>query len=187
MIRPFIRFVAVTVMAALAGACAGGSALPALPALPDLPPNEPLRASGRVTDVYTRIARGSSACWFGADGALKGSYIFHAEVAPPSKGEVAEIAIHEIDRTQPSPWGRRVFRVQLVPVDGATSIAVDNLAMDEEIARRMRADLFQWIDGKPACTTKEAPGLTAVATGSPPRQQPATSSKKPAASPGRAL
>lgn len=162
MIRPITRLMAVALITPAVGSCAGGGALPALPDLPG--PNEPSRLPGRVTDVYVRVARGATACWFGADGALKGNYIFHAEVDPPSKGEVAKIEIHEIDRSQPSPWGKRVFRIQLVPVDGATSIAVDNLSMEEDIARRMRADVFAWTEGKSACSTKEvlSPATTAA-------------------------
>ena len=185
MIWPFSRFVAVLIMAAMAGACAGGSALPALPDLPDLHgSNEPLRASGRVTDVYMRIAHGAAGCWFGAAGPLKRTHIFHADLDPPSKGETAEIAIHEIDRTQPSPWGRRVFRVQLVPVDGATSIAVENVGIEEEVAKRMRADVYQWIEGKAACSTKEAAPAAPLVTAPPPLSPP--SPVQPAASPTRA-
>lgn len=184
MIWPFSRFVAAVLMAASTGACAGG---PALPALPDLPgTNEPLRASGRVTDVYMRVAHGASECWFGAAGVLKATHIFHADLDPPSKGERAVITVQEIDRTQVSPWGRRVFRIQLTPADGATAIAVDNIAMPEEVAKRMRADVFQWIEGKSACSTKEAPDLAPPATTSSTSQKPRRSAAKPAVSTARA-
>ncbi len=97
------RSLASVVIAAMAAACAGGAELPSLPELPGS--NDPTRAQGRVSDVYTLIARGARMCWFGADGALKETHIFHAALDPPSRGEVAEIAIQEIDRTQVSPWG----------------------------------------------------------------------------------
>ena len=170
MARPISRSLAANLIALMAGACAGGAQLPALPELPG--ENEPLRASGRVTDVYIRIARGAATCWFGSDGVLKRSHIFHAEVDPPSRGETAQIGVHEIDPAQASPWGRRVFRVLLTPAGDATSIAVDNIAMPDEMARRMRADVFQWAGGMPACTTKEAPHLSAPAAGASPPLQP---------------
>jgi len=170
MVRAISGCLAAGLIAAAAGACTGGAELPALPELPGT--NEPLRAPGHVTDVYMRIARGAAACWFGADGALKRSHIFYAEVDPPSRGETAEITVHEIDRTQASPWGRRAFRVLLAPADGATGIAVENINMPEEVARRMRADVFQWTEGNMACTTRQAAVLPAssASSGSAPRQ-----------------
>lgn len=161
---------AVPMLAVLAGACSQGTPLPKLPELPRLPelgaPNEPGRVAGAVSDVYTRIARGAMACWFGADGALKGSHIFHAEVDPPSRGGAAEVAVHRIEPDQPTPWGRRVFRVRLDPVDEATAIAIESTAMPGDVAGRMRADVFQWAAGKPACSTRESPELAKVRAGS---------------------
>lgn len=176
MVRPISRSLAAALMALMTEACAGGPQLPALPELPGT--NEPLRVSGPVSEVYMRLAHGATACWFGADGALKASHIFHAEVEPPSRGGTAEVTVHEIDRTQPSPWGRRAFRVQLVPADGATSIAVENFAMPEEVASRMRRDVFQWLQGKAACTTNEAPALSGATAAA---SDPARPSGPPAA------
>lgn len=185
MARPICTSLAASLLAVMVGACSGGTQLPALPELPGK--NEPLRAPGRVTDVYMRIAHGAATCWFGADGALKRSHIFHADVDPPSRGETAQVTVHEIEPGQTSPWGRRAFRVQLAPADGATSIAVENIAMPEEVANRMRADVFEWIEGKSACATKEAAPLSQLPakSGSPPRQ-PGPAPTPPAATP-RAL
>ena len=52
---------------------------------------------------------------------------------------MAEIAVHEIDRTQPTPWGRRTFRVVLTPAGAETAIAVENIAMPDSVAASMRA------------------------------------------------
>ena len=155
------------VIAAMAAACAGGAELPALPELPGS--NDPTRAQGRVSDVYTLIARGARMCWFGADGALKETHIFHAALDPPSRGEMAEIVIQEIDRTQVSPWGRRTFRVRLTPADGATAIAVENIAMPDDLAASMRADVFKWTEGVMACSTRRQPAATAASA--PPDQE----------------
>ncbi|MCL4768404.1 MAG: hypothetical protein KJZ80_19475 [Hyphomicrobiaceae bacterium] len=184
MVRP--RGISLTALltAVLAGACSEGVKLPALPALPGT--SEPLRAQGPVVDVYMRIARGAMACWFGADGALSGSHIFHADVEPASRGGTAEVVVHEMDHAQPKPWGRRAFRVLLGPADGATAISVENLAMPDEVATRMRADVFQWIESKAACSTKQSPAIPAARGGSGPApQRPGPPPGAPAASPSR--
>jgi hypothetical protein len=173
MFRSGIRFAAASALVLSAGGCSDQAKLPHLPQLAG--PGEVQRAAGSVTDVYARIARGARVCWFGPDGALKSTHIFHADVEPPSRGETAEIAVHEIDRTQPSPWGRRVFRVVLVPVDNQTAISVENLAMPDAVAATMRADVFGWVAGKSDCSTRqnavEAQPVQPVtaAQGKPPR------------------
>lgn len=147
----------------LLGACSQVAPLPELPAA--VPVGEVGQVSGTVTDVYSRIARGSRGCWFGPDGVLEKRYIFHADVAPESRGGMAVISIHERERELETPWGRRVFRVQLTPAGASTRIDVENLLMPDDIADRMRGDLFHWAAGKPACSTRESPPPTELVRG----------------------
>jgi len=178
------RLQRVTVGLALwVAACSDGAKLPELPQL--VGPGEPMRAPGSVTDVYARIAQGTRACWFGADGALKATHIFHADVAPASKGGIAEIAVHEYHPEGESRWGRRVFLVTLHPADGQTAIAVENLSMPDPIASQMRADVFQWSQGGTGCTTRQLdPSQAPKAQAGPP--QPALKSQSPPDKPARA-
>ena len=162
-----------------------GAKLPEIPKLVSAAPGEPMRAPGTVPDVYTRIAQGTRGCWFSSGGALKTTHIFHAELAPASVGEVAEITIHEYQPTAESRWGRRVFRITLHPADGQTAIAVDNLSMPDPIGSQMRADVFAWSQGGSGCTTgkPEQPEATEAET-SP---QPASQTPQPPKSAARAL
>lgn len=147
----------------LLGACSQAAPLPELSGA--VPVGEAGQVPGTVTDVYARIARGSRGCWFGPDGVLDERYIFHADVAPESRGGMGEISIHERERELDTPWGRRAFRVQLTPAGASTSIEVENLRMPDDIASRMRGDLLHWAAGKPACSTREGPPLTALDRG----------------------
>src|SRR5262245_21761566 len=52
---------------------------------------------GDPTSIYTLVARGIHACWFGAGGPLSNSHVFRAEAQSPTKGGQAEIMIHERD------------------------------------------------------------------------------------------
>jgi hypothetical protein len=104
-----------------------------------------------VAEVYSRIARGALTCWFAPKGPLKKTHIFYADLDPASRAAGAEILIHERDLTQPSPWGKRAFRIALTTVDGEVQVVVENLAMDEQLAGRMKEDALQWRDGKPGC------------------------------------
>jgi hypothetical protein len=110
-------------------------------------------APENVIEAYSRIARGAMGCWFRADGPLKKSHVFHADVAPASASGAAEIVIHERDATRPSPWGKRAFRIALAASGGDVQVSVENLAMPESVAGRMRADVEAWRRGRPACLT----------------------------------
>jgi hypothetical protein len=149
-------------MVGLSG-CANGGALPTLG-----PAGEASRVAIPVEEAYARIARGAHACWFAASGPLKRSHVFHAEVDPPSRGGAADIGVLERDTAQPSPWGRRVFRIGLTAVDGNTAIEVANLALPDALAARMRSEVFQWLDGNSGCRAGEGTGADL-----PPRSLPA--------------
>ena len=81
-----------------AGACSSAN-LPQLPASPDAletgavgsghPEGAPVETAvvvpGTPTEIYTLVAGGALRCWFGADGPLKATHVFHAEAAPPAE------------------------------------------------------------------------------------------------------
>lgn len=122
------------------------SVLPTLPSLPALPPfpaadSDPV---GSPTEIYTRIARGATLCWFGTHGTLKSTHIFNAEAEPPSKGGRAEIVIHERDPSQPNPRGPRAFRIQILPVGDNAKLEVENVRFPIEIGQAMTGDVRRW-------------------------------------------
>lgn len=162
-------------MAVIAAATSlGGCNTASLPSLGS--PGQPTRVSASSTEVYVRIAQGANACWFGPQGPLRTTHIFHADVEPVHGTGTAEIIVHERDATQPKPWGRRAFRIALTPVGEQTSIDVENLAMPAEAADRMRADVFQWVEGGSGCRMAElaTPARGPAASGQTPAKKPAT-------------
>ena len=177
-----------------ATACAGGPTplqLPTIASLGEMPKLEipkleapkltiePSLIQASSAEIYTRVARGAMACWFGGQGRLTGSYIFHADAAPAMNGGAVEIVVHERAVDQPKPWGYKAFRVQLAEttgLDGAsgsggTRITVDNLRMPEAEAPRMRAEVFKWAVGTEGCS-EGAPAPVAAAV-APPAVAPA--------------
>lgn len=128
-------------------------------AVGSLPSTEAHHQPLSSAEVYSRIARGANACWFGARGRLSTSHILHADVAPSMNGGGVEIVVHERAFDQPKPWGYKAFRVLLsesagidgTPGAGGTSIAVDNSRIPEAEARRMRAEVYQWAGGTEGC------------------------------------
>ncbi len=124
--------------------------LPALPALPTLPAadSDPI---GSPTEIYTRIARGATLCWFGTHGTLKGTYIFSADAEPPSKGGRAEIVIHERDPTMPNPRGNRAFRIQILPSGDNAKLEVENIRFPIDTGQAMTADVRRWARNDLTC------------------------------------
>lgn len=99
---------------------------------------------GSPTEVYTRIARGAMLCWFGANGPLKGKYIYHADAEPPSKGGRAEIGIHVIDKEAQSPRGMRIYKIGIEPEGNAVKLTVENTRLPEGLAQRLWEDAHRW-------------------------------------------
>ena len=162
-----------TCTAALAlAACSGGPALPSLPSAVSLASvssltvgsisSEPSRIPHPSAEVYSRVARGANACWFGR-GRLGKSHLMHADVASPMNGGAAELVVHERAVDQPKPWGFKAFRVVMTetpgadgPGTGSTEISVENTRIPDAEAARMRAEVFQWASGTEGCKSDPA-------------------------------
>lgn len=159
-LRP--RITAVLSAVALAGCAGSGAQLPSLPAVSGLqtvsnitvgslgadPSSQPLSSS----EVYSRIALGANACWFGPRGRLGKTHLMHADVAPSPNGGAAELVVHERAVDQPKPWGFKAFRVVLSETAGAsTSIGVENSRIADAEARRMTREVYHWAAGKTDC------------------------------------
>jgi hypothetical protein len=96
-------------------------------------------------DAYSAVARGALVCWVGADGPLKTTHIFHADVAAPASGGAAEIILHQRDPTQPSPRGAKALRVTIVDDgSGGALVNFENLKLPADLADAMRRDTFAW-------------------------------------------
>lgn len=108
---------------------------------------------GTPTEVYTRIAAGTLTCWFGAGGALKTGYIYHADADSPSRGGHAEIVVHERDATPGAkePRGARAFTVEITADGEASKVDVANVKLPSAIAEPLRSDIERWAGGETGC------------------------------------
>lgn len=146
------------------GACAPAG-LPTLPAataqietssagaMPgDMPPAETaIVASGSPTDAYAAVARRMLGCWFGGDGPLRPTHVFHADAKPPSQGGTAEIVIHERDPVQHEQRGVRAFRVSFETAAQGVRVGIAALKVPSPLAEAMVRDVEAWVRGGSGC------------------------------------
>jgi hypothetical protein len=139
-----------------------GCSAPALPSLKTSALSTLVTSSHSSTvplepiEVYQRIAGRAAKCWFGPDGPLRHSHIFHAIVQSPADGGVVEIGIHKRTSKPKSPWGAKVYAIVLKGTT-STDISFQNFGMDLKTRTGMKNDALAWANGKPACTQNVAP------------------------------
>jgi hypothetical protein len=110
---------------------------------------------GTPTDVYASVARGAHRCWFGADGPLKPTHVFHAEAESPAKGGAAEMVLHERDETLRDKRGTRAFRVSFTTVPEGVRVAVAMPRMELQLGQRMAKDVTAWARGGSDCEVRK--------------------------------
>jgi hypothetical protein len=159
--------VAVILMSALgAGGCtsAGVPQLPAgsagietssaarpAPVTGQEPTGTTVMAKGTPTEIYEVVARGALGCWFGANGPLKPSHVFHAEAAPPVEGGAAEINLHERDPSFRDQRGPRAFRVTFAGAPGGAQVGIVNIKMAAALGDAMTKDVEVWVASGQGC------------------------------------
>ena len=153
----------------------GGALSPTSLGLPALDPG-PVVASS-PTEVYARVAGGAMGCWFGPEGALRATHIFHADAASPSAGGAASIVIHERDPSQPNPRGARAFLISITGDSGlATIVATQSPRFADDKGEAMRTDVLVWANGGTSCAMQKfAPPAPVVVA---PAEPPAKAKKK---------
>lgn len=169
-----LGFISITLVLLATAGCST-TALPVIPAsLPEqndkadsaqVPAEVASIVAGAPTDVYALVARGALKCWFGADGPLKPTHVFHAEAESPAKGGAAEMVLHDRDESVRDKRGARAFRVSFSSAPGGVRVAVSVPRMEEQLARVMAKDVFAWAKGGTDCEVrKQMPAqLTPVA------------------------
>lgn len=150
-IRLHLGLLSAVLPALLGAGCTGGPALPKLTSslgadpLP-LGPNE-----DPPVDVYARVARGALKCWFGPEGSLKATHVFHGKADPSSAGGAAEIGVQT--REAGSDHGvLRAFAVLIKPLGEGSAIEVQNVRFSEADAVLMKADVVRWVAGEEGCS-----------------------------------
>lgn len=167
------RTSAYTILAACTVAMAGCSSLPELVvgALPTVPTGStakgPQQYDEPPAELYVRIARGANSCWFGRDGLLKATHIFHADVEPPHKGAGAEIIVFERDQNVQTgnPRWLRALRIVISRSGGRTEVDAQPHKIAAEIGTRLVDDVYRWAAGNISCFSN--PATPAPALGPP--------------------
>jgi hypothetical protein len=110
---------------------------------------------GNPTDVYALVARGALRCWFGADGPLRPTHVFHAEAESPAKGGAAEMVLHERDETMRDKRGARAFLVSFAGAPAGVRVGVTMPRMEQQLAQLMVKDVAAWTKGGTDCEVRK--------------------------------
>ena len=125
--------------------------------------------SENTHEIYSRVARGAKACWFGAGKPLEKSYAFDGAAAPEADGGAAEVAIHVRTPEQPNPRGGKVFIVSITKVADGSNLVAENRRLPETLAATLRADVARWAKtGSVECGALAMPESPAAAANAPP-------------------
>ena len=134
----------------------------------------------RTPEIYSRVARGAKACWFGPGKPLEKAYVFEGALAPDSEGGVGEVAAHIRTPDQPSPRGGKVFIVTITREGDGTSLVTEARRIPDALANAMRADVARWAKtGSIECGTLEVadPITTSSIAQSLPERKPVKKAK----------
>jgi hypothetical protein len=121
-----------------------------------------------TVEIYSRVARGAKACWFGTGKPLEASHVFEGKLEPESEGGAAEVAVHIRTSDQPNPRGGKVFIVSITKEGEGTSLVTESRRLPDALANSLRADVAKWArTGSVECGALAMPE-NQVAAGAPP-------------------
>ena len=107
--------------------------------------------AGDPTSLYTLVARGIHACWFGAGGPLGNTHVFRAEAQSPTKGGQAEIIIHERDVALTDQRGPQALRIAFENNGGVVRVATKVLKVPPGYGEPLTRDVETWAKGGSGC------------------------------------
>jgi hypothetical protein len=113
-------------------------------------------------EVYARVARGALKCWFGPEGSLKKTHVFHAKADSPTDGTPIEIAVHTRDE-ETSRGVLRAFAISITPSGSGSLVESKNIRFPTAQADLMVADVGRWTSGKDDCSVVGTGGWAAGA------------------------
>lgn len=158
---------AVAVAALLAGGCSGGEGPSSLMTASLAAASGSGVHAAPPTEVYSRIARGALKCWFGPNGAMKATHVFHADAESPVKGGAAEIVVFARDQGNQNPRGLRALRIVIGPAGEGAHVGVEILRPGGPIGDGARADVARWAGGSSVCGEPISQGWSAAAAPPP--------------------
>jgi len=131
-------------------------------------------------EIYSRVARGAKACWFGPGKPLEETHVFEGKLDPESEGGAAEVAVHIRTPDQPNPRGGKVFVVSIKKEGEGSSLVTENRRLPEPLADAMRTDVARWAKtGSVECSVLAGPESQTAANAPPlPERKPAAKKAK---------
>jgi hypothetical protein len=161
--------IAVTITSMILPACAGSTSLTTGALQPLAMVGHSSVISAAPIDVYQRIASQSSRCWFGSNGSLRQTHIFHADANPLADGGHVTIAIHKRTPDPSKPWGARAYQITLTGAQ-TTSVTFENVSFPLERENTIKSETLAWANGETKCLSAQAQMETA--TPPPPTRSP---------------
>jgi hypothetical protein len=107
--------------------------------------------SGEPVAIYTLVARGIHACWFGVGGPLRNTHVFRAEAQSQTKGGEAEIVIHERDLAQADQRGQQAVRIAFENAAGLVRVGITVTKVPPGYGEPMARDVAVWAKGQAGC------------------------------------
>lgn len=181
-----LRAPPITALAICAAASAGCSSVPDLivGTLPTAPVTQTARGptlhDEPPAELYVRIARGANSCWFGRDGTLKATHLFHADVEPSHKGAGAEIIIFERDQNALSgnPRALRALRIVISRSGSRSEVDAQPLRIPADVGSQLVDDVHRWAGGDNSCVSPAPAGALAPVTAGKGSSTPAATPAK---------
>lgn len=168
-------------LALLASGCTGNPlALPPLTSSLGADVVPVSRSDDPPVEVYARVARGALKCWFGPEGSLKRSHVFHARADSPSSAGPVEIGVHTRE-TGSSHGVLRAFGVVIAPAGDGSVVEAQNIRFPEAQAALMTADVSRWVAGNDGCSIVGTGGWQAGPAAPPEEPKPVAAKAKPKA------
>lgn len=132
---------------------------------------------GEPVAIYTLVARGIHACWFGAGGPLRNTHVFRAEAQSHTKGGEAEIIIHERDMAQADQRGLQAVRISFENAAEVVRVGIAVTKVPPGYGEPMVRDVGAWAKSQAGCelrasfppapeaAVQKLPGKPSVKTG----------------------
>lgn len=105
---------------------------------------------GRPGEIYQRIARQATRCWFGPFGRFRTQYIMHADVPAPASTEPVTVTVHRRLQSSKRPWGPGLLRLEMTGTS-TTNLSFTKLDLDPATRKVMTVGLTRWANGRTDC------------------------------------
>lgn len=105
---------------------------------------------GTPAEIYQRIARNASTCWFGPFGSAYRDLMTSADAPPASANAPVSMSVHRRLKDLKKPWGPALMRL-LLSGETTTSLEFQNIGLDRPTFDQMTIGFTRWANGSSVC------------------------------------